>query len=718
MSRAASASPGPITLDYFVEGMDCPTCVRKIEGALERTPGAANARTNLTTQSLTLTLDETRTPRAALEQTLRDLGHTPRPRHHGEGERHEHGATPWYITRQGRLVLLSGGLLALAFLFSLARPPLAVWGYAAATLVGTWPLARKALAAARAGDPFSINTLVTLAALGALVIGEAAEAAVVVFFFAVGELLEGVAVGRARSGIQALTRLAPKTARVLNKGQVSDLPVDALKVGNLVRVQPGDRVPADGTILEGRSHLDDSPVTGESVPVGKTVGDPVYAGSINTDGVLTVRVERETRDNTIARIIHLVEQAEASKAPISRFIDRFSRVYTPVVVAVAALTALVPMLLAGQYLPEALYRGVALLLIGCPCALVLSVPAAITSGLSAGARHGLLVKGGAPLEAIGAARVVAFDKTGTLTEGRPRVTDVVPLGGLPEEHVLRLAAAVETGSNHPLARAIVERAAGLPLPAVTGAHALAGKAVTALIGDRPYAVGSPRYAQETVGLTPGVQLRIQALEEQGKTAVVLTGRDAALGLIALRDEPRADAGEAVTRLRALGLRPVMLTGDNARTGEAVARALGLEVHAELLPEDKLRLVGDLKRSGGVVMVGDGINDAPALAASDVGVAMGGGTDVALETADAALLHHRVSGVADLVGLSRATMRNIKQNVAFAVGLKAVFLVTTLLGITGLWPAILSDTGATALVTANALRLLGFRPGAGGGKVRA
>ncbi|PTA67261.1 heavy metal translocating P-type ATPase [Deinococcus arcticus] len=707
MSRPASAAP-PTALDYFVEGMDCPNCVRKIEGALARLPGAAQAQTNLTRQSLTLTLDETQTPRATLEKTLRELGHPLRPRGSGFPV-YGPEAAPWWAAAQGRLVLLSGSLLALAFVAGRLAPGLGAWGYVAATLLGTWPLARKAVAAARAGEPFSINTLVTLAAVGALVIGEAAEAAVVVFFFAVGELLEGVAVGRARSGIQALTRLTPRTARVLNRGQVVEWPVDTLTVGTLIQIQPGDRVPADGTITAGHSHLDDSPVTGESVPVGKGAGEHVFAGSINTDGVLTVRVDREAHDNTIARIIHLVEQAEASKAPISRFIDRFSRVYTPIVVLVAALTALVPMLLAGQYLPEALYRGVALLLIGCPCALVLSVPAAITSGLSAGARHGLLIKGGAPLETMGTARVVAFDKTGTLTLGRPHVTDVVPLAGLPEPEVLRLAAAVEAGSSHPLARAIIGRAAPLGVPAATGARALAGRGVTATVDGRPYAVGSPRFAQETVGLPGNVPAQVQALEAQGKTVVVLTGEDRPLALMALRDEPRPDARDTVAQLRALGVQPVMLTGDNARAGQAMARDLGLEVHAGLLPGDKLRLIEGLRRTGRVVMVGDGINDAPALAASDVGVAMGGGTDVALDTADAALLHHRVAGVADLVRLSRATMRNIRQNVAFALGLKLVFLVTTLLGITGLWPAILSDTGATALVTANALRLLRFRP---------
>ena len=703
-SRSAAALT---PLEYFVEGMDCPTCVRKIEGAVERTPGASAARTNLTTQTLVLTLDEAQTSRTTLERTLRDLGHTPKPLTDDSGERQAHETNAWHATRQGRLVLTTGGLLLLAYAFSLIEPQLSLWGYAAATLLGTWPLARKAVAGARAGDPFSINTLVSLAAIGALLIGQAAEAAVVVFFFAIGELLEGVAVGRARSGIKALARLTPKTARVLKKGKVFDLPVDALKIGTLIQVQPGDRVPADGLITEGTSHLDDSPVTGESVPVSKTIGDTVYAGSINTDGVLTIRVERETQDNTIARIIHLVEEAEASRAPISRFIDRFSRIYTPIVVLIAALTAILPpLLLAGDWMTW-VYKGITLLLIGCPCALVLSVPASITSGLSAGTRLGLLIKGGAALEAIGGAKTVAFDKTGTLTAGRPRVTDLVALSGT-EQDVLKLAAAVEGGSNHPLARAIIEQAAHLEVPIVTDARAITGQAVTATIAGTPYAVGSPRYTQGTVGLNPVVQNQIADLERQGKTVVVLSDTTHPLGLLAIRDEPRADARAAIARLKALGVKSVMLTGDNARTGQAIAGDLGLGVQAELLPEDKLRLVSELQRDGKVIMVGDGINDAPALAAADIGVAMGGGTDVALETADAALLHHRVSGVADMVSLSRATMRNIKQNVAFAVGLKAIFLVTTLLGITGLWPAILSDTGATVLVTANALRLLAFR----------
>ncbi|WP_102124887.1 heavy metal translocating P-type ATPase [Deinococcus planocerae] len=716
--EAAPAATPSLPLRYFVNNMDCADCANKVQGVVTRLPGVGEPKVNFTTQTLSLTLDETRTPRAQLEQTLRSIGYPPELQ--GEANagtnvaapvppRPARAELPWYRTGKGRNVLLTGGLLVLALLFSLVAPGFAFWAYAAATLIGVWPLLLKALASARLGEPFTINTLISVAAIGAVAIGEAAEGSLVVFLFAIGELLEGIAAGRARAGIRALAALAPKTALLLEGTQTREVPVEALQVGQSVRVQPGGRVPADGTITQGDSNLDDSPVTGESVPVHKSVGDTVYAGSINTDGVLTVRVERGASDNTIARIIHLVEEAEASKAPTARFIDRFSRWYTPAAMLVALLVAVLPPLLFGQPWHTWIYKGVALLLIACPCALVLSVPAAVTSGISAGARRGLLIKGGAALETIGSVRTIAFDKTGTLTENKPQVTDVIPLFG-DEASVLRLAAAVETGSAHPLAKAIVERARGLNVPAPQAAKAIPGKAVTAVVDGEDLAVGSPRYVQERTGLTPEVQARVEALEEQGKTVVVLLNGHGPLGLIAIRDEPRADAREAVARLGGLGVRSLMLTGDNARTGNAIARDLGLDVEAELLPEDKLGRIAALKASGKVAMVGDGINDAPALAQSDVGIAMGGGTDVALETADAALLRSSVTGVAELVQLSRATMQNIRQNVTFALGLKAIFLVTTLLGITGLWPAILSDTGATVLVTANALRLLRFRPG--------
>lgn len=762
MTKLPSPAPAKAeaTLTYFVDGMDCASCVAKVERMIDTLPGTEEVRTSFTRQTLKLRLDEGQTPRETLEKNLRALGYKPSLTGTGEAGKpkpkfkrlndeqkddllspdnlppdedaglhadHDHApaeapahaghtheavaaGTPWYRTNAGKMVLFTGALLAAAWLVGFLDPAISRYGFVAATLVGVWPFAQKALVGARLGDPFSINMLVTLAALGAVLIGQAPEGAVVVFFFAIGELLEGIAAGRARAGIQALAALTPKTALVVHGEHTHEVAAELLKVGQIVQVNPGARVPADGTITEGTSSLDDSPVTGESMPVRKTVGGSVYAGSINTDGVLRVQVEKAAADNTIARIIHMVEEAEGSKAQTARFIDRFSRGYTPAVVLVAALVAVVPPLLFGQPWHTWLYKGLALLLIGCPCALVLSVPAAITSGISAGTRRGLLIKGGAALETIGNVKTVAFDKTGTLTAGKPRVTDIVG----DRSEVLRLAAAVESGSSHPLAKAILDEAktAGVTIPAASEARALGGKGVQASVEARLLSVSSPKHAAEHAALAEEMQGHIARFEGEGKTAVVLHDETQVIGLLAIRDEPREDAGHAISELRRMGLNAVMLTGDNARTGKAIADGLGLAVQAELLPEDKLKAIDTLKAQGGVVMVGDGINDAPALARADVGIAMGGGTDVALETADAALLREKVTGVAELVGLSRATMNNIKQNIFFALALKAVFLVTTLLGYTNLWMAILADTGATALVTANALRLMGWKPRGG------
>ncbi len=379
-------------------------------------------------------------------------------------------------------------------------------------------------------------------------------------------------------------------------------------------------------------------------------------------------------------------------------------------VAVAALVAVVPPLVAGASWGEWLYKGLAILLIGCPCALVISTPAAIAAGLSAGARRGLLIKGGAVLERLASVTMVAFDKTGTLTGGRPVVTDVVAFGRS-ERDVLSLAGALETGSSHPLARAVLAKAAeaGAPVPPAFGAQAIGGKGVAGKVGGIDLFLGSPREAAARATFAPGEEARASALQGEGKTVSALLANGAAAGLLAMRDEPRADAKAGIDRLASAGIGAVMLTGDNARTAQAVAGALGIEARAELLPEDKQRIVRELQAGGAVVAkVGDGINDAPALAAADVGIAMGGGTDVALETADAAVLHGRVADVARMVDLSRRTLANIRANIAIALGLKAVFLVTTVAGVTGLWPAILADTGATVLVTANALRLLRAR----------
>jgi Cd2+/Zn2+-exporting ATPase len=704
-------------LKLRVEGMDCGACAIKIENGLKHLPGITDINVNVGLETLSLILDEDRTSRAAIEQRIRSLGYTPRSVEGGIAEdaaalarRPEIGHQAWWRTRKGQFVLGAGALLGMAFTAATIAPALAPWAYTAAALLGVAPILRRAMTGARYGTPFSIETLMSIAAIGAIAISQSAEAAVVVFLFAVGELLENVAAGRARAGIEALLNLIPHVARRERDGTVTEVPVEQLEIDDIVMVRPGDRVPSDGEVIDGTSELNEAPVTGESVPVFKEAGDFVYAGSINANGLLRVRITRTSADNTIARIIHMVEEAQASKAPTARFIDRFSRLYTPAAMAFAALVMVAPPLLFGAAWFTWIYRGLATLLIACPCALVISTPAAIASGLAAGARRGLLVKGGAAFEALGKVRSVAFDKTGTLTVGQPRVTNIITVEGS-EDDLLAKAAAVEEGSSHPLGLAIVQAAdrRGLDRPKTFGgAMAIPGKAVTARLRGGFVSVASPRYAAEHGDLSRDTQMTLNAVEAAGKTAVVVLAGKRVIGVIALRDEPRDDAAVGVGQLHALGIRTVMLTGDNRRTAVAIAERMGVEARAELLPDAKLSEIGVLKAHGGVAMVGDGINDAPALAASSVGIAMGGGTDVALEAADTALLKNRVVGVAQLIMLSRATLLNIRQNISLALGLKGIFLVTTLTGMTTLWMAILADTGATVLVTANALRLLRIR----------
>jgi Cd2+/Zn2+-exporting ATPase len=704
-------------LKLRIEGMDCSACAIKVETALKRLPGVSDINMNYSTETLSVRLDESRTSREVVETKIRALGYTPKSligtvsgaSDTTSEDEQASGNQPWWKRRKGRIVLGLGSLLALAFAVSVVRPELSLWAYGAAALVGLVPVARRAFVGALSGTLFSIETLMTVAAAGAIAIGATEEAAVVIFLFAIGELLETVAAGRARAGIKALINLVPRTARIEAGGEVREVPVERLRVGDIVEVRPGDRVPSDGAVIEGQSEVDEAPVTGESVPVAKGVGDQVYAGSINANGVLRVRLTHSAADNTIARIIHLVEEAQGSKAPTARFINRFSTYYTPAAMAVAALTIVGPPLIVGADWYTWIYRGLATLLIACPCALVISTPAAIASGLASGARRGLLIKGGAALETLGKVRTIAFDKTGTLTIGKPQVTDIVAIEGT-EDDVLAKAAAVERSSSHPLGLSILAsaEARGLAIPQNFGGNAVPGKAVTARLREGFVSVGSPRYAAELALLPDDVAPHIEALEDEGRTVVVVLVGKRVIGLIALRDQPRDDAAHGIVRLKALGIRTVMLTGDNRRTGDAIGRALGLEVQSELLPDAKLAVIDDLKKAGPVAMIGDGINDAPALATANVGVAMGSGTDVALETAEAALLKNRVLGVAELVTLSRATLSNIWQNITIALGLKAVFLATTVFGVTSLWMAILADTGATVLVTANALRLLRWR----------
>ncbi len=744
---------------YRVGGMDCAACATKIDTAVRRVAGVADVSVSVMAGTMTVRHDGS-SDLKVIEKKVTGLGYSVAPlagnaapahtqgsqhRHdhgHGCGDHaghdddhavhdheghshdhpHDHGekeieglhghdhapmAGPWWQSRKGRLTILSGGALVAAYTVGHLVPAIASYAFIVAMLIGLVPIARRAVMAAFSGTPFSIEMLMTIAAVGAVIINAGEEAATVVFLFLVGELLEGVAAGKARESIQSLTALVPKTSLLEDNGQTREVPAESLSVGAIIMVRPGDRISADGIILSGESAIDEAPVTGESTPVRKGVDAVVFAGTVNGDVVLRVRVTAAAADNTIARVVKLVEEAQESKAPTERFIDRFSRYYTPGVVVVAALVAVVPPLLFAGPWGEWVYKGLAILLIGCPCALVISTPAAIAASLSSGARRGLLMKGGAVLETLGKVTMVAFDKTGTLTEGKPQVTDIISFG-LTEAQVLSRAAVLEQGSSHPLALAILNRAKadGVPVPPAFELEALPGKGVSGKVGGETLDLLSPPAARERGTLSAEQDARISALNDEGNSVSVLLVNGVVAGLIAMRDEPRQDAEAGLAALKSAGVKAIMLTGDNKRTAAAVAGMLGIDWRGEMMPEDKQRVVGELKRQGFIVAkIGDGINDAPALAAADIGIAMGGGTDVALETADAAVLHGRVGDVARMIELSKLTMRNILQNITIALGLKAVFLVTTIAGITGLWPAILADTGATVLVTINALRLL-------------
>lgn len=766
IDTAASATPE--SCNWTVGGMDCASCAGKISGAVSRIPGVSDVKVSVMTESLTATLSGGDATKSALEKQVKALGYTIKesapkattaPRlggccdhDHGKHDHdhtghdhsdHDHSAATkgpdpakssadqghgmpghvheevpagvsWFETGKGRLVIVTAALLAAAWAVKLlAGEDLAKWAFIAACLIGLAPVARRAFAAARAGMVFTIEMLMTIAAIGALFINAAEEAALVVFLFAVGEVLEGVAATRARASIKALGDLVPTRALVIgDTGATRDADAATLAVGQTVLVRPGDRIPADGAIIEGMSSIDEAPVTGESVPKSKGIGEDVFAGSINIDAALKIRVTRAAADNTIARIIRLVEEAQEAKAPTERFIDQFSRIYMPAIVGIALLVLLVPPLLFGGEWSTWIYRSLALLLIGCPCALVISVPASIASSLSAGAKRGLLMKGGVVMENAARTQIVAFDKTGTLTVGRPAVTDVVAIAGT-EAEMISVAAGIEEGSSHPLAEAILAyaKAKSIASRPAAGSRAIAGKGVIANVECKPAYVSSPRHAAELGVWIDDATKVAEGLEKSGKTVVAITHGDRLLGLIAMRDEPREDAKTAIAELKDLGIRSIMLTGDNARTGAAIAGHLGMEYRAELMPDDKVAEIRKLAATDGIVMVGDGINDAPALAAATVGVAMGSGTQVALEAADAALLRSRVTDVPRMIRLARATMGNIRTNIAVALGLKAVFLVTSILGYTGLWVAILADTGATVLVTLNALRLLAYNPDA-------
>jgi Cd2+/Zn2+-exporting ATPase len=569
---------------------------------------------------------------------------------------------------------------------------------------------KRAWLSARSGV-LDINVLMAVAVVGAVAIGEWSEGASVVFLFGLAQLLETRAMDRARGAIRALMDLAPTDALVRRGGQELTLGVDDVVVGDVVVIRPGEKIPLDGRVQAGQSDVNQAPVTGESLPADKGPGDEVFAGTINGHGALDVIVTRLRRDSTLAHIIHMVERAQAQRAPSQTFVDRFARIYTPIVLVVAVLVAFAPPLLWDGAWATWFYRSLVLLVISCPCALVISTPVSIVSALAAAARKGVLIKGGARLERLADVRAVAFDKTGTLTRGRLHVVEILPVNGATTLEVLRVAASLETRSEHPIGRAIVEHAlaSNLTLTAVDGFRALPGLGAEATLGGQPLVVGSHRLFEERSLCSPDLEAALESLSARGCSVVFVGFQGAPIGVIGVADEPRLLGRETIDLLRAQGVRHIiLLTGDHEPAARALATSLGLdEFRAGLLPQDKVAAVEEVRaRYGTLAMVGDGVNDAPALAAADVGIAMGvAGSDAALETADVALMADELLRIPYVLRLSRVTARNIRANIAFSIVLKSVFLIMAIAGMATLWMAVAADMGASLIVIANALRLL-------------
>ncbi|VVE10292.1 heavy metal translocating P-type ATPase [Pandoraea anhela] len=706
---------------FRIDQMDCPTEERLIRDQLERQPGIDALYFNLLKRELTVVFDagasadEVSRQSDAAAQTLRKLGMTPVSLSGAHAN-----AAPAPAGRKSDVArLVAGGVLA-------AASEIAVWSgvpehspwvgamVVAAILACGLPTLKKGWIALR-HFTLNIHFLMSLAVTGAMFIGQWPEAAMVIVLFALSEKLEAASLTRARRAVEALMRLAPEQASVEQAdGSWADVPAASLAVGSRVRARPGERIAIDGVIEQGSSALNQASITGESVPVDKTVGDEVFAGSINESGLIVYRTNVAPGDTTLARIVRIVETAQQQRSPTQRFVDQFSRIYTPVVVLCALLVALVPPLAFGLAWSPWIYKALVMLVIACPCALVISTPVTVVSGLTAAARAGILIKGGAFLESGRLIRAVALDKTGTLTRGEPVLTDIVPLGATSRDEALTLAAALDAQTTHPIARAVVDghTQAGLgALPSVTDFEALAGMGVKGRVGQTLYYLGNHRLIESLGVCNADVEAELTRLEAQARTAIVLADETRAIAVLAVADTLREESREAIARLAKMGVATVMLTGDNRATAQVIGEQAGVsDVRAEMLPEDKWQAVSSLRETyGHVGMVGDGINDAPALAAADVGFAMGvTGTDSALETADVTLMDDDLRKLPAFLALSKRSASVLRQNIAVALSIKAVFFALAFVGLASLWMAVFADVGASLLVIANGMRLLRTR----------
>lgn len=708
-SRSESKAGVKYHQSWTVNGMDCPSCVQKLQTALENAKEISVANVGFSTKKLQVTYANgiAETIGASVVATVvRQLGFNIQSK-----DSHSAASEKIGLKAKRNVFVYWSGVILLIITAMVLWEVQQSWShivFSAATLWGLYPVAKKAYYQARRGILFGIETLMSVACIGALFLGDYSEAALVLVLFRLGEYLEGVAAGKARKGVEALMNLTPDRAFLLREGKRQEVSASELMPGDTIELRPGDRLPVDGELLEAAS-LDQSALTGESLPVEKMVGESVMAGTLVVGRRITLKVTSEPGNNAIDRVLHLIEEADSHKAPVERFINQFSRRYTPIMIFIALLTALIPTLFFGQAWDVWIYRALALLLIACPCALVISTPAAVTSALACAARMGGLIKGGAVLERLASVKNIAFDKTGTLTEGALSVSEIHNASENTEW--FSLAASVEQGSSHPLAKAVLAEAKvkDLKVSQAESVEVIVGKGVRGLVSGQEVAIASPRYLRELFGhavsQVSGVDHWIKAQESTGKTVVGVCVDHALSGLIAFSDTVREDAADSIRQLKNMGVDSVMLTGDNSRSAAHIAEKLGIEFKAELLPEDKVNAVMALKSAGDVLMVGDGINDAPALKAADIGIAMGKGSDAALEIADAALTHERLTSLVGMISISQRTHNIIRQNIGWALGIKLVVLGTTLFGITGLMVAVLADAGAAAAVTLNSLRLL-------------
>lgn len=700
-----------------INGMDCADCAAKLEKALRRVPGVVNATVVFATGKLNIEYDPDRTGIQQVVDKVHALGYEAEEEQlEGAEKKGQTKESLWKTNKYAVPTAVSGVIILIAFLLERLGISVTITHslYVLGIILGGYQPAKSGWSMLVNARELDMNALMTAAAVGAVAIGQFEEGAVVVFLFSLGNALQGYTLDKTRNSIKALMALTPNEALVRRNGFEMMLPVEEIQIGDIVIARPGERVPMDGRVKEGYSTVNQAPITGESMPVEKQAGDEVFAGTINERGSLEIEVARLSKDNTISRIISLVEDAQGQRAPSQQFVDKFARYYTPMVLLGAVLVAAVPPLVFGQPFNKWFYEALAMLLVACPCALVISTPVSIVSAIGGAARNGVLIKGGMYLEEAGALSVIAFDKTGTLTQGKPQVTDVVPVNGSSTEEVLSIASAIEARSEHPLAEAIVNHAReqGLNFPTVVNFEAVTGKGAQGEVDGRRYYIGSVRFfTEQNISLTPA-ETAIEKLQNEGKTAMVLGDGEKILGLIAVADVMRENSRKTIEGLKKVGIKKtVMLTGDNQRTANAIARTVGVdEFKADLLPGDKVEaiktLLSEYKK---VAMVGDGVNDAPAMAISTVGIAMGtAGTDTALETADIALMADDLSKLPYAIRLSRRTLRTIKQNITFSLVIKGLILLLVIPGWLTLWLAVAADMGSSLLVTLNGMRLLRVR----------